>query len=176
MQRQMFSTPLENFSVGSILLHELRLRPRQRPPDPHAGLWRKACRHAVQSLEDESPFNCLLSIQGSIEVFAAQAATPIEMELAQSMRAMSEEMMAQEPEPAPPAWRHGAPFHRAHPAAPPPLPAPAQDLIVLPPSSTLRPPRTQLPSPCAATLTARIARVSLGPTPLPKAKRRLWEA
>jgi hypothetical protein len=47
----------------------------------------------IQSLEDQDPFSCLLSIQGSIEVFAAQAATPIEIAIAQSMRSMSEEMM-----------------------------------------------------------------------------------
>jgi len=51
----------------------------------------------IQSLEDEDPFTCLLSIQGSIEVLAAQAATPIEKALAQSMRAMSEEMMRRNP-------------------------------------------------------------------------------
>jgi hypothetical protein len=53
----------------------------------------------IQSLEEEDPFSCLLSIQGSIEVFAAQAATPIEMAIAQSMRSMSEEMMRRNPNP-----------------------------------------------------------------------------
>jgi hypothetical protein len=53
----------------------------------------------IQLLEEEDPFSCLLSIQCSIEVFAAQAATPIEKAIAQSMRAMSEEMMRRNPNP-----------------------------------------------------------------------------
>jgi hypothetical protein len=53
----------------------------------------------IQSIEDDDPFACLLSIQGSIEVFAAQAATPIEKALAQSMRQMAEEMMRRNPNP-----------------------------------------------------------------------------
>lgn len=47
----------------------------------------------IQNIQDDDPFTSLLAIQGSIEVFAAQAATPLAKALAQSMRAMSEEMM-----------------------------------------------------------------------------------
>ena len=51
----------------------------------------------IQNLQEENPFSCLLAIQGSIEVFAAQAATPLEKLLAQSMRAMTEGLMRRNP-------------------------------------------------------------------------------
>lgn len=47
----------------------------------------------IHAREGDDAFTCLFSIQGSIEVFAAQAATPIEQVLAESLRAMSAEMM-----------------------------------------------------------------------------------
>lgn len=47
----------------------------------------------IHTREEDDPFTCLFSIQGSIEVFAAQAATPIEQALAEALRAMSTEMM-----------------------------------------------------------------------------------
>lgn len=51
----------------------------------------------IQNIEDDDPFTCLFSIQGAIEVFAAQAATPIERALADAMRQMAEEMMRRNP-------------------------------------------------------------------------------
>ena len=51
----------------------------------------------IQNIEEDDPFTCLLSIQGSIEVFAAQASTPVEQAVAQSMRIMAEELMRRNP-------------------------------------------------------------------------------
>jgi len=47
----------------------------------------------VHAREEDDALTCLFSIQGSIEVFAAQAATPVEQALAEALRAMSAEMM-----------------------------------------------------------------------------------
>lgn len=51
----------------------------------------------IHEIDNDDAFACLLSIQGSIEVFAAQAATPLEIAMAQSMRLMAEEMMRRNP-------------------------------------------------------------------------------
>lgn len=47
----------------------------------------------IHAREDDDAFTCLFAIQGSIEVFAAQASTPIELALSEALRAMSAEMM-----------------------------------------------------------------------------------
>jgi NAD-dependent oxidoreductase involved in siderophore biosynthesis len=51
----------------------------------------------IQNIEDDDPFASLYAIQGAIEVFAAQATTPVEKAIAQSMRLMAEELMRRNP-------------------------------------------------------------------------------
>lgn len=47
----------------------------------------------VQARDEDDTIACLLAIQGSIEVFAAQAATPLEQGLSEALRVMSAEMI-----------------------------------------------------------------------------------
>lgn len=106
----MFSTPLENNSPGfhtptMFDTYDLNAVPRQHLLACGAKLV------AMLIHESEKPdlFASILAIQGAVEVFAAHAATPLEREIAQAMRAMAEELLRRNPDHR---HMHGEPARR----------------------------------------------------------------
>lgn len=95
----MFSTPLEITSAG---FHTAAMdAPYDLNAVPRKHLLACGAKLVAMLIHENGKselFDSILAIQGAVEVFAAQAATPLETEIAQAMRAMAEELLRRNPD------------------------------------------------------------------------------